>query len=178
MSARRLRLALLPAAALTAGPPAAAGPLVRVEALSDDAGDLLWTELPLLAARPGGVGLRALGQVQPVFALGPVQLGASVLHQSVQLERSFAQPGGLDLRWTVGLPTRLGLPVGAFGTLGITSPSGLWLGLGAAARSDAGWSRPDFTVWTLRPTAGLGWAPRGARPGAVSPPPPPPAPAR
>ncbi len=164
--------------AVGAAGPAEAGPLVRVEVLSDDAGDLLWTELPLLPGRPGGVGLRALGQVQPVFALGPVQLGASVLHQSVQLERSFAQRGPVDLRWTVGLPTRLGLPVGAFGTLGITCQSGLWVGLGAAARADAGWVRPDFTGWTLRPTVGLGWAPRARRPGAASPPPPPPAPDR
>ena len=143
---------------------AVAGPLERVEFLSDDPGGYLVEEAPLLLDRPGMVGLAWLAQVQPVWALPgvPLTIGTSVRSQSLAWEPELGEGRGASL----GLSTRLGFPAGAFGTL-LWARDGLVLGLGVRAHCAASWSAPRLQGWVFGPSLVVGWRPH-ARNASVS----------
>ncbi len=145
-----------------APPPARAGALARVELLADDPGQWLIHELPMMAARPGP-GLLAYGaQIQPVWTLGPVELGTSLAAQTLQWAPTLQTFGDDELGAVLGVQTRLGLPVGPLAALS-WAHEGVWFDLGVSARADASWARPQWRTWSVVPAVGVGWVPPARR---------------
>ena len=143
---------------------ASAAGFSRLELLSEGSGRFLRDELPLVGARPGVVGVQALAQVEPVWGFfdDKLTLGASLSAQSIQWERPLPLPG---MRLMVGAHARLLLPVGVQASVGWRG--GSWtIGAGAALSAAAGWDRPRWDGWGLRPTVLVAWSPRRPAPAA------------
>ncbi len=145
---------------------AGTGPhLDRIEVVSDDPGTFVYDELPMLRARPGATGLRALAQVQPVIGVGRfVTVGVSLTALTPAVELSDDQTG---FGAVLAMPTRLGLPTGAI-IAGSWRQGPLWLDVGLRAHTGASWLVPAGGDLRVGPTIGLGWVPAGQRPSSTS----------
>lgn len=134
--------------------------LDRVEVVSDTPGTFVLDELPMLRARPGVTGLRALAQIEPVvkFPYG-LTVGASLGNISVGVESPTESHG---LGGLVAVPTRLGLPTGVV-VAGCWRSGPVWLDVGLAAQSGATWAAPEWQDLRVRPVLGLGLVPPRAR---------------
>lgn len=145
--------------------------LDRIEVVSDDPGTFLSDELPMMRARPGATGLRALAQVQPVIGVGRfVTVGVSLTALTPAVELSDDQTGFGAI---LAVPTRLGLPTGAL-IAGSWRQGPLWLDVGLRAHNGASWLVPSGGDLRVGPTIGLGWIPARQRAsptgGATAPP--------
>ena len=149
---------MIGAALLLLASTASAAGLSRLELLSEGSGRFVRDELPLIGARPGVVGLQAIAQLEPVWGFFDDQLtlGASLSAQSIQWERPLSLPGA---RLMVGAHARLLLPVGVQASLGYQRAAWM-IGAGGALSAAAGWDRPRWDGWGVRPTVVVAWAPR------------------
>lgn len=128
--------------------------LARVDVLAEDPGTWLNYDLPMASVAATQTAVRFVEQVSFVVATPheDVDIGLSVASQSVRWERKVWK----DLDLHGGLSTSLLLPRGAFAGAGWTLADRVHVGLGVSALSGATWARPDWTHWTVMPTAGVG----------------------
>lgn len=119
--------------------------LDRVDVLAAAPSSFLWMEVRRFGARPGLVSLRFAEQVSVGWRLPAdgFQLGTSIAVQELRYARPFREDGRLG--WVAGVPTRLGLPVGARG--GLTWTAGrAHLEAGPILQTSASWARPSWQV--------------------------------
>lgn len=144
-------------ALLIAAPGARAADLrfQRVDLISEVPGSFVNYDIPMAAMNPVTTGLRWVEQIQVVVDL-PVDglsTGLSLGAQSLFYEQPLIEGAGLS--WGLGLQTDLLLPKGA-----LADVSWRWkrlrLGLGGCVTSSATWAHPDWSVWQLLPTVGVG----------------------
>ena len=127
--------------------------LDRVEILNPSPGTWLTEEAPMLGARPGITTLRFAEQVGPVFQLGQGRVEVGLSLAAWTLGATVPLPHGFELYGGIG--TRLALPAGAVAGVG-WRVGPLRLTVGGSAWSQAGWRRPSWSVWAVRPSVGLG----------------------
>lgn len=125
----------------------------RIDLIAEAPGTFVNFDVPnaLVAPTPGAV--RFVEQVQLVMTL-PIEglyVGASLSAQTLSFETPLAD--GFFV--TVGVQTRLLLPVGGYGGL---AWRWRWMrvALGASAFADASWARLTWNRFTVVPTLGFG----------------------
>jgi len=132
----------------------AAPQLDRVDLLAESPGRVFTEDLRVLALAPAAGAARLVGQVQPVWSLGPGpwHLAVSVRRQDLRVELPLPAQG-----WSVsaGVSTRLLYPEGL--TAALAWRPGRWrIAAGAHLGTGAGWARPRPEVLRVGPVLAVG----------------------